>query len=148
MRIPFILIISSLLALQAETAGKVQYAGGTIVNFRPGTGGEVSIAARALLFQTREQRLEIPYDRVNLIEYGQNASRRVVLAAVVSPMFLLSKSRRHFVTVGFRDSDGQQQALVLRIGKGTVRAMLASLEARTGLRVAFQDDEARKAGKG
>jgi hypothetical protein len=37
--------------------------------------------------------------------------------------------------------------VVLRIGKGQVRPLLASLEARTGVRVQYQDDEARK-GKG
>lgn len=144
----FFVLFSLSWALSGETIGKAEYAGGTVENFRPGAGGDLHTGTPALIFQTRQGRLEIPYDRVNLLEYGQNASRRVVLAAVVSPMFLLTKSRRHFVTIGYRDEDGQQQAMVLRVEKGRVRAVLASLEARTGLRVTFQDDEARKAGKG
>ena len=63
-------------------------------------------------------------------------------------MFLLSKSRKHFLTIGYQDDKGKQQALVLRVDKSQVRAVLVSLEARTGLRVEFQDTEARKAGKG
>ena len=48
----------------------------------------------------------------------------------------------------FPDADNRQQAMVFRIDKNKVRSVLVSLEARTGLRVLYQDDEARKAGKG
>jgi hypothetical protein len=34
------------------------------------------------------------------------------------------------------------------VDKGGVRAVLVSLEARTGRKVTFMDEEARKAGKG
>jgi hypothetical protein len=37
---------------------------------------------------------------------------------------------------------------VFRVDKSDIRATLVSLEARTGLRVEYQDPEARKAGKG
>jgi len=63
-------------------------------------------------------------------------------------MFLLSKSRKHFVTLGYVDEDGRQQVLVLRIDKGDIRSVLTGLEAKTGRRVEYQDGEARKAGKG
>jgi hypothetical protein len=62
-------------------------------------------------------------------------------------VLLLSKSRKHFVTLGFVDSEGIQQALVLRVDKGDIRSMLASLEARSGRRVEYQDGEARKGSK-
>ena len=101
-----------------------------------------------MVFATKKASIGVPYERINLLEYGQNASRRIVLAAIVSPLFLLSKSRKHFLTIGYQDERGKQQALVLRVDKGQVRAILVSLEARTGLRVEFQDIEAKKAGKG
>lgn len=52
------------------------------------------------------------------------------------------------MTLGYLDAEGRQQALVFRVEKGDIRAALASLEARTGRRVEYQDNEARKAGKG
>jgi hypothetical protein len=61
---------------------------------------------------------------------------------------LLSKARKHFVTLGYVDAEGKQQVLVFQVGKGDIRSVLAGLEARTGRRVEYQDDEARKAGKG
>jgi len=58
------------------------------------------------------------------------------------------QSRRHFVTLGTWIPKAIQQAMVLRVEKGDIRSVLTGLEARTGRRVEYQDDEARKAGKG
>jgi len=69
----------------------------------------------------------------------------VALALVISPIFLLTKSRKHFLTIGFSGDDGRQQALVFRVNKNSIRSMLASLEARTGQKVQYQDEQARKA---
>jgi hypothetical protein len=97
-----------------------------------------------LMFVTRLLTLHVPYDKVNTLEYGQHVGRRYAEAILISPLFLLSKSRKHFVTVGYVDSNGRQQALVLQVSKGDVRAVLAELEAKTGRRVEYTDDEARK----
>ena len=61
---------------------------------------------------------------------------------------MLAKKRQHFLTVGFQDNDGNQQAMVFRVEKNDIRLALVSLEARTGQQVHFQDEEARIAGKG
>jgi hypothetical protein len=60
----------------------------------------------------------------------------------------LAKKRSHFLTIGYSDEENRQQAMVFRVGKDDIRMMLVSLEARTGRKVEFQDDDARKAGKG
>jgi hypothetical protein len=90
----------------------------------------------------------VAYQKVNTLEYGQSVSRRYAAAVLLSPVLLLSKTRKHFVTLGYVDAEGKQQVLVFRVEKGDIRMVLASLEARTGRRVEYQDDEARKAGKG
>ena len=97
-----------------------------------------------MLFVTHALTLHVPYDKVNTLEYGQHVGRRYAEAILLSPLFLLSKSRKHFVTVGYVDSNGRQQAMVLQVSKGDVRAVLAELEAKTGRRVEYTDDEARK----
>jgi hypothetical protein len=99
---------------------------------------------RELLFVTHWVTLHVPYDKVNTVEYGQHVGRRYAEAILISPLFLLSKSRKHFVTVGYVDSNGRQQAVVMEVGKSDVRAVLAELEAKTGRRVEYTDDEARK----
>jgi hypothetical protein len=130
-------------------AAKVEYAGGTVVDFQEGSRGAIDVTdQRYLAFYAGKQQFRVAYDRVNLLEYGQQVSRRVALAVVISPAFLLAKSRKHFLTIGYQDEDGKQQAMVFRVDKNGIRATLVSLEARTGLKVQYQDEEARKAGKG
>jgi hypothetical protein len=63
-------------------------------------------------------------------------------------MFMLAKTRKHFLTIGYTDEEGRQQAIVLRVDKNDIRSTLVSLEARTGLKIHYQDEEARKAGRG
>jgi len=96
------------------------------------------------LFITRLLTLHVPYEKVNTLEYGQHVGRRYAEAILISPLMLLSKSRKHYVTVGYTDGDGKQQALVLQVSKSDVRAVLAGLEAKTGRKVEYTDDDARR----
>jgi hypothetical protein len=90
----------------------------------------------------------IPYSDVTTLEYGLRVSRRYVEAVLISPLFLVAKKKTHFLTIGYTDKDGKQQAMILQVGKDEIRPLLVSLEARTGRRIEYQDEEARKAGKG
>lgn len=96
---------------------------------------------------TRQLTLRVRYDSVNTVEYGQHVGRRYVEAVLISPLVLLAKSRKHFVTLGYTDANGRQQALVFQVSKGDVRALLAELEAKTGRRIEYTDNDAR-AGRG
>jgi len=131
--------------LQAQTA--VDYIGGTTAGMRAGASGRIELTdEHYFAFYADKAQLRVPYAQVNLIEYGQQVDRRLALALVVSPIFLLSKARRHFLTVGYTDERGMQQAVVFRVDKNSIRAALVALEARTGRNVQYQDQEARKAG--
>ncbi len=125
----------------------MDYVGGTTAEIGSGVSGRIELTDdRYFAFYAGKAQMRVRYDRVNLLEYGQQVDRRLALAVVVSPMFLLSKSRRHFLTVGYTDERGMQQAMVFRVDKNSIRAALVALEARTGLNVQYQDMEARKAG--
>jgi hypothetical protein len=126
-----------------------EYVGGTLAGVEAGAQGRLSVADPvSLSFETRRSALRIPYDRVNLIEYGQQVDRRPLEAILISPMLILSKKRAHFLAIGYQAEDGRQEAVLLKVDKKAIRAVLVSLEARTGLRVTYMDAEARKAGKG
>jgi hypothetical protein len=130
-------------------AAKAEHMGGTVSEVAPGDAGALEVAdQRYLVFFAGKKQWRVSYEQIRLLEYGQKVDRRLLLGALISPMFLLSKARRHFLTVGFRDERGQDQAIVFRVAKDDIRALLVSLEMRTGRRVEFQDEEARKAGKG
>jgi hypothetical protein len=127
----------------------VEYLGGTRPEIEKNAGGDLQAGdEQYLVFYSKKANLRIAYERINLLEYGQKVNRRYAMALLISPMFILSKTRRHFLTVGYTDEAGREQALIFKVEKSDIRAMLVSLEARTGRKVQFQDDEARKAGKG
>jgi hypothetical protein len=127
---------------------EAQFVGGTVTTLAPRSETRLDITGPdTLLVRSRHDTLRIPYDKVVALEYGQRVSRRYAEAVLISPLLLLSKSRKHFVTVGFTDPEGRQQALVFRVDKSDVRTVLAGLEAKTGRRVEYQDDEARKTGR-
>lgn len=139
-------LLTTVAALRAQT--NVEYLGGTSSLIKTGEEGHLDLTdGRYLAFYGHDSQMRIEYDRINLVEYGQQVDRRLMLALLISPVFLLSKARKHYLTVGFEDQRGAQQALVFRVDKDAVRPALAALEARTGLKVSYTDQEARKAGK-
>lgn len=146
------LAITSILPVALAGSGpgvKTQLIGGTPPGIAAKTTARMDYSGSdELIFHCGAVDFRVGYHKVNTLEYGQNVSRRYAAAILVSPLLLLSKSRKHFVTLGYVDGDGKQQVLIFRVDKGDIRAVLAGLEARTGRRVEYQDDEARKAGKG
>jgi hypothetical protein len=127
-----------------QTSSKAEYLGGTITEFPAGVGGAIRVDdPEHLVFSTRRTSIGVPYRRVNLLEYGQHISRRIVLAYVLGPWVLPSKKAKHFLTVGFEADDGHQQAMVFRVDKNHIRVVLASLEARTGVKVVYLDEQPR-----
>ena len=128
---------------------KTMYVGGTVSSIKEGTEGVSSAKdENNFVFTYGGGKLAVPYDRINDLEYGQKAGRRLGLAIAVTWMALFSKKRKHFLTVGYKDDNDKQQAAVFELGKNVVRVTLASLEARTGRKVDYEDEEARKSGRG
>lgn len=134
----------------ADHAGsQVEYIGGTRPDIPERNSGEIQVTDNTyFVFLSKHTQVKIPYERINLLEYGQKVNRRYLEAVVISPLFLLAKKREHFLTLGFEDENGRQQAMVFRVAKSDIRLTLVALEARTGQKVEYQDEEARIAGKG
>ena|SRR2546423_682131 len=136
--------------LQAGASGsRVHYVGGTVAELPSKSEGTIETTDEEIfMFEAHGVRVRVPYKDINVLEYGQRVTRRIAEAILISPLMLLSKRRAHFLTVGYADAQGRQQAMVFQVGSKDVRAILVGLEARTGRRVEFQDEEARKGGKG
>lgn len=123
--------------------------GGTITQIPVGCDGTVeAVDAQFFVFYSKKASWRVPYEKINLVEYGEKVDRRYIAAVILSPLFLLAKKREHFLTVGYTDEEDHQQAMIFKINKDDIRATLVVLEARTGRKVEFQDDDARKSGKG
>ncbi|HTC86769.1 MAG TPA: hypothetical protein VK686_00655 [Bryobacteraceae bacterium] len=132
-----------------DLGGRAEYVGGTITQIPAGCQGTVQAQdERFFVFYSGKASWRVPYEKINLVEYGEKVDRRYIAAVLVSPLFLLAKKRQHFLTVGYSDDEDHQQAMIFKINKDDIRATLVVLEARTGRKVEYQDDDARKSGKG
>ncbi|HTA44758.1 MAG TPA: hypothetical protein VK789_20060 [Bryobacteraceae bacterium] len=146
--IAMLLALSSVL-LAGDTGSRVLYVGGTVPGVSNKSAARIDIHGDdALKLRVKGNSFSVAYKDVTTLEYGMRMSRRYVEAALISPMFLLGKKKTHFLTIGYTDAAGNQQAMVLEVGKDDIRVLLVSLEARTGKVVEFQDEDARRAGKG
>ena len=136
------------------------YAGGTIATFNTEgerVGGRIDTSdPDRLVFVAAEHRLadtplRVDYAEIHHVEFGQHARRRVAAAigaaTLIGPigLFVLrSKHRAHFLTVVYRDERSANQVVVLELGKSVVRDTLAVIEARSGVAIEYQDEEARR----
>jgi hypothetical protein len=132
-----------------SNGSRVLYVGGTVAGISKKSGARIEMGGEeSLSLSSGGKVVEIPYREINTLEYGLRVNRRYMEAILISPIFLVAKKKTHFLTIGYTDGQGHQQAMVLQVSKDEIRPLLVSLEARTGRKVEFQDEEARKAGKG
>jgi hypothetical protein len=144
-----VLVLASLPLSAGHAGAHAEYVGGTRADIPCNNPGDIEVMDNTyFIFLSKRTQIKIPYDRINLVEYGQKVDRRYLAAAVISPVFMFAKTRQHFLTLGFQDENDTQQALVFKVDKKDIRVALVALEARTGQQVRYQDDEARMAGKG
>lgn len=142
-------LVLELAAFAGLGSDKARYVGGTENQIKDGAEGTASAKdEKNFVFSYEGNALTVPYDQINDLEYGQKAGRRVGVAVMVSPLALFSKKRKHFLTVGWKDAQDKQHAAVFELGKDVVRTTITTLEARSGRKVEYEDDEARKSGMG
>ena len=147
-----LLPLALILCLTVETTvgaavrGKdAMYVGGTIAGLAEKSEGKIEFAETGAVFTAkRGAKLTMPYDKIQTLEYGQKAGRRVGMGIAISPLFLLSHKRKHFLTIGFVDEAGKQQGAVLELAKGSVQETLSVLETKSGKKVEYESEEARK----
>jgi hypothetical protein len=141
------------LAAAAVRGKSARYVGGTVPVFKQPIDGTWELAEHALLFTAEKNggKVSIPYDKIESLEYGQKVGRRLGAATagalIVSPLFLFllfSKKRKHFLSVGFVDEEGKKQGAVFELAKGIVKESLATLEAKSGKKVEYESEEAKK----
>lgn len=142
------LLLITAFAFAGIGSGDAMYVGGTISDIKEKTEGKPKLGDQSFVFEHKKEKFEIPYTQINSLEYGQKAGRRLGMAIAISPLFIFSHKRKHFLTIGFLDGAGKQQAAVFELGKSAIGPTLRGLEAKTGKKVDYEDAEARKSGEG
>jgi hypothetical protein len=126
---------------------KAMYVGGT-ANVAPKAEGVLATSDSDKLMFVAEKGgglIEIPWKKIDEAEYGQKVGRRVKTAIFLSPLALLSKGRKHYLTISYKDKANEMQSAVFELGKDLVRTTLTVVETRSGRKITYQDEEAAKA---
>lgn len=136
------------LAIAGLDSHKARYMGGTWTQFKPELQGKLILDdPKFVTFvpDKEERGASISYDKVTSLEYGQKVGRRVGLTLITGAWpLLLSKKRRHYLSIGFTDDEGKAGGVILELGKDVTRAALKTIEFRTGKKVEYETEEARK----
>lgn len=135
-------------SMYAGVGGKeAAYRGGSINSIKEGREAKMIFDEKVARFEG----LQIPYEGIESIEYGQNAGRRIgaaaaltVLAGPIGLLALASKKKKHMVSLTWKDQGGVAQAAVFEFGKDSYRAALATFESKSGKQVEYQDKDASK----
>src|ERR1039457_3731479 len=108
-RLGLLLILVGAVLSGGGKGGRAEYVGGTIAEIPQGCDGSVQAEDQQfMVFYSKKASWRVPYEHINLLEYGQKVDRRIMAAVLVSPLFLLSKKRQHFLTIGYEDEAGRQ----------------------------------------
>ncbi len=138
------LLIALLLhPLPAAVRGEqAEYVGGTVSTLKKGVQGTLDTGDTALRFSSKDAEFMVPYKQIVTLEFGQKVGRRVgaaiggfVALGLPGLLILMSKKKKHFLTIGYRSEDGKGQAAVFELAKETVPNILMGLETRTGKRI-------------
>jgi hypothetical protein len=141
------------LGVAAVRGKSARYVGGTIAAFKEAVNGKWDLDEKAAVFTAEKGagQVTIPFDKIDTLEYGQKVGRRLGAATagafIVSPVFLFllfSKKRKHFLSIGFTDEEGKKQGAVFELAKGIVKESLTTLEAKSGKKVEYESDDAKK----
>ena len=126
-------------------ADEAKYVGGT-ANLKQGTQGVLDVSDEK---EVKFGAWQTPYDKITTLDYGQHVGRHWAFAALgmygVLPI-LLTKKRRHYLTVEYSDETGKREAAIFEVGKGSIRSVLKTLEVRSGKKVQYEDKEAQRSG--
>jgi hypothetical protein len=76
--------------------------------------------------------ISIPYSQVKSLLYEQASKPRYTEAVLISPMFLLAHSKKHYLTIQYTDPNGASQYAIVQLDKKNAREAVAAAQAETG----------------
>jgi hypothetical protein len=76
--------------------------------------------------------ISIPYGQVKSLLYEQASKPRYTEAVLISPMFLLAHSKKHYLTIQYTDANGTGQYAIVQLDKKNAQDAVAAAQAETG----------------
>jgi hypothetical protein len=79
--------------------------------------------------------VSIPYAQIRSVLYEQTSKPRYTEAVLISPMFLLAHSKKHYLTIQYTDASGTGQYAIVHLDKKNAQEAVAAVQAETGKEV-------------
>ncbi|HUK91542.1 MAG TPA: hypothetical protein VLZ81_14160 [Blastocatellia bacterium] len=98
-------------------------------------GFDANTKVARFMAKGNNQLFEIPYGLITSMLYERTSKPRYAEAILLSPLFLLTRSKKHFLTIQYKGPDGQGQFALIRLDKKNCQTALATAEAQTGIKV-------------
>ena len=97
---------------------------------------------KAVEFQNEggQQIVSIPYDKIKSILYEKTSRPRYAEAILISPFFLFSKTKKHFLTFQYTDEKGEGKFVMLHLDKSNAMDIVNTAEADTGQKVTREEE--------
>ena len=83
----------------------------------------------------------IKCDSIKTILYEQTSKPRYAEAILISPLFIFSHSKKHFITIQYTDTAGVGQFVIVHLDKKNAREIVAVAEAQTGKKVEHVEEK-------
>jgi len=126
------------LAWTAVRGDSVAYSGGTRTDIKQGQGGKLNLEdAKDLVFvYAGKKTVRVPYASIKSMELGQRTGNRVG-SAVASGGLIFAKTKKHFLTLVYTNSQSGEETLVFELAKGVVAKVVRTLQSRTGKKIDY-----------
>ena len=85
--------------------------------------------------------LSIKFDAIKNMSYEKASKPRMAEAVLISPLFLLSNSKKHYLTFQYTDDSGEGKYAIIHLDKSNAREAVACAEAQTGKKVEQIDEK-------
>ncbi len=148
-----VVLVASFFAYGQEPAGKVSKFDDAEYLHLTGADKKTATPIRGTLGFNNETKIvefvdkknvpafSIKYDAIKSILYERTSTPRYVAALLVSPFFLFSHSKKHYLTIQYTDDAGTGQFVSIHLDKKNARDVVATAEAATGKKVEREEEK-------
>jgi len=95
----------------------------------------------AFLQESGSPAVSIKYDTIKSLTYEKASKPRYAAAVLISPLFLLSHGKKHYLTIQYKGEDAEGKFAIVRLDKSNAREAVACAEAQTGIKVEQVDEK-------
>jgi hypothetical protein len=124
---------------------RAMYVGGTLSGIPDKVEGKSDITnVNALVFIGAKggTTVVVPWASIQELEYGRRIPERWKASKLKSVFGLLSRGKKHYVTITYKNAVGVDQAAVFEFGDEIVRPTVATLKTKSGKPLVCQGNEA------